>query len=186
MSIRPSCLLNSCCVILLARVCLDRGSFGCLALVAGVEAACVAAVEQSQLLKALLSVVCHELWQAEQVVGSTAEDEDPVDLGPDLAASLGERSGLLQPAEGLPDQPAAAQAQGVAGMPGGSSVEDRAASLFLLLHMRGDVEGTGSGDDVPRVIRLIGTYGDASRARLLPIHRASGERRHVQHGPPPG
>ncbi len=81
-------------------------------------------------------MVGEELWQAQQVVCSAAEDEEPVDLGQTSPLHLGDGTGLLQPAEGLLDQPAAAQADRVSGVPGGSAIEVRTASFFVLLHMR--------------------------------------------------
>lgn len=67
------------------------------------------------LLRILLGLACEELGQAQQVVGGAAEDEDPVDLGQASQLHPGERAGLLQPAEGLLDQPAAAELECIAG-----------------------------------------------------------------------
>ena len=58
------------------------------------------------------------------------------------------------------------------------------AALVVLLRMRGDVEGAGSGDEVLRVVGLVGACRDASRTGLLPFveHQqggvALGMRRH--------
>ena len=56
------------------------------------------------LLEVLLGLACDEPWQTQQVVGGAAEDEDPVDVSQSSQLDLGERAGLLQPAEGLLDQ----------------------------------------------------------------------------------
>ena len=81
-------------------------------------------------------------------MGGAAEDEEPVDLHQTSQHYLSKWAGLLEPAEGLFDRPTAAEADRIAGVPGGSSIAVRAASLFVLLHMRGNVEGAGSGDEV--------------------------------------
>jgi hypothetical protein len=64
-------------------------------------------------------------------VGGAAEDEDPVHLGQTSQLYLSKWAGLLQPAEGLLDQPTTAQADGVAGVPGGSSIKVRTTPLFV-------------------------------------------------------
>jgi len=121
------------------------------------------------LLRVLLIVACDEPWQPEQVVGGATEDEEPVHLGQTSQPYQSEWVGLLQPAEGLFDQPTTAEADRVAGMPGGSCIEVRATPLFILLNMRGDVEGAGSGDEALRVVRLGGAYRHAFCTGLLPF-----------------
>ena len=107
------------------------------------------------LLWVLLILASDELRQLEQVVGGAAEDEEPVDLGQTSQLYLSKWAGLFEPAEGFLDQPATAEADRIAGVPGGSCIEVRAVSLFVLLHMCGDVEGAGSGDEVLRVVGLV-------------------------------
>ena len=79
-------------------------------------------VSGAVLLRVLLILACDEPWQPEQVVGGAAEDEDPVDLGKSSQLYQSEWAGLLQPAEGLLDQPAATERDGVSGVPGRSCV----------------------------------------------------------------
>ena len=121
------------------------------------------------LLRALLIVACDEPWQPKQIVGGAAEDEDPVDLGQTSQLYLSEWAGLLQPSEGLLDQPTTTQADRVAGVPGGSCIKVRTTPLFVLLNMGGDVDGTGSGDDALPVVRLVGAYRGAFCTVLLPF-----------------
>ena len=86
-------------------------------------------VSGAVLLWVLLIPACNELWQPEQVVCGATEDEHPIHLRESAHLYLGEWAGLLQPAEGLFDQPTTAEADRVAGVPGGSSIEVRAAPL---------------------------------------------------------
>ena len=50
-------------------------------------------------------------------MGGASEDEGAVDLGQSADLHLGQSGRLLQPAEGLLDQPAATQADRITGMP---------------------------------------------------------------------
>ena len=68
------------------------------------------------LLLVLLILASDELRQPEQVVGGAAEDEEPVDLGQTSQLYLGKWVGLLETAEGFLDQPAAAEADRIAGV----------------------------------------------------------------------
>ena len=70
--------------------------------------------------------------EAEQVVGGATEDEQPVYFFQSAQLHLAQRAVLLQPAEALLDQPAAAQAECVALVPRGSAVEAGAASVVVL------------------------------------------------------
>ena len=99
-------------------------------------------------------------WQAQEVVGGAAEDEDPVHLMQTAQLDLPNRAGLLQPSEALLDQPSPAQADRIAGMSGGSAIHIRAASLLVLHYMRGHVQRLGGSDEVLRVVSLVGTDGD--------------------------
>ena len=82
--------------------------------------------------------LCDQPGQPGQVVRGATEDEQPVHLVQSAQLHLADRAGLLQPSEALLDQPATAQADGIAGVPGGSPVEGRAAFLVVLGHMHGD------------------------------------------------
>src|SRR5258707_12535203 len=99
-----------------------------------------------------------------EVVSGAAEDEQPIDLVQSAQLYLADRAGLLEPSNSLFDQPSAAQADGVAGMPRGSAVEVRAAPLLVLGHMRGDVQGACSRDEILGVVGLVRAYGDAPPA----------------------
>ena len=81
-------------------------------------------------------------------MGCATEDEQPVDVVQSAQLHLADRTGLLKPSKSLFDQPSAAQADGVAGMPRGSAVEVRAASLLVPGHMRGDVQGARGRDEI--------------------------------------
>ncbi len=61
-------------------------------------------------LRDLRGLCGEQSWQAQQVVGGAAEDEDPVQLGEASELNLAQRSGLLEPAEGFLDKPSLAQA----------------------------------------------------------------------------
>src|SRR4030088_3063356 len=67
--------------------------------------------------------LCDQPGQPGQVVRGATEDEQPVHLVQSAQLHLVDRAGLLQPSEALLDQPATAQADGIAGVPGGSPVE---------------------------------------------------------------
>jgi hypothetical protein len=92
--------------------------------------------------------------QAHQVVGCATEDEQPFDVVQTAQLHLADRSGLLEPSKSLFDQPSAAQADGVTGMPRGSAVEVRAASLLVLGHMCDDVQLACGRDEILRVVGL--------------------------------
>ena len=119
------------------------------------------------LLVALRRLLDDEPWQAQEVVGGAAEDEDPAHLVRAAQLHLVNRPGLLEPAEALLDQPSPAQTDRIAGMPGGSAIHVGAASLLVLRYMRGHVESSGGGDEVLRVVGLVGTDGDTPRAAFL-------------------
>src|ERR1700681_3030858 len=104
---------------------------------------------------ALLHGAC--LWskgdqfrQPHEVVGCATEDEQPIDLVQSAQLHLADRAGLLEPSKSLFDQPSAAQAEGVAGMPRGSAVEVRAAALLVLCPMRGNAQRTCGRDEILR------------------------------------
>ncbi len=65
----------------------------------------------------------YQFRQPHEVVGGAAEDEQPIDLVQSAQLHLADRAGLLEPSKSLFDQPSAAQADGVAGMPRGSAIE---------------------------------------------------------------
>jgi hypothetical protein len=118
----------------------------------------------------------YQFGQPHEVVGGAAEDEQPVNLVQSAQLHLADRAGLLEPSKSLFDQPSAAQADGVAGMPRGSAVEVRAAPLLVLGHMRGDVQGTCGRDEILGVVSLVRAYGDAPPASfsLVLKHQQSG------------
>ena len=100
-------------------------------------------------------------------MGGATEDEQPVDLVQSAQLHLAHWTGLLEPSESLFDQPAAVQADGVAGMPRGSAAEVGAASLLVLRHMRGDVQLACGRDEILGVVSLVRAYGDATLAAFL-------------------
>lgn len=70
-------------------------------------------------------------------MGCTAEDEYRVYVGQSPQLYLGERFGLLQSAEGLLHQPAAAdEASGINDVPCDPSIDVRAAAFVLLKSAR--------------------------------------------------
>ncbi len=105
--------------------------------------------------------------QPEQIVGGAAEDEGAVDLGQSAHLHLGESGCLLQPAEGLLDQPAATQADAVTSVPCRSAVHDRASALMVFGHMRRHVQGSCGSHEVLGVVGLVCAHGDAPRTALL-------------------
>jgi hypothetical protein len=96
----------------------------------------------------------NQFRQPHEVVGCATEDEQSIDLVQSAQLHLADRTGLLEPSKSLFDQPSAAHADGVAGMPRGSAAEVRAAPLLVLRHMRGDVQGTHGGDEILGVVGL--------------------------------
>src|ERR1035437_484573 len=114
--------------------------------------------------EALLRSLGDQFRQPHQVVGCATEDEQPIDLVQSAQLHLADRAGLLEPSKSFFDQPSAAQADGVAGMPRGSTVEVGAASLLVPGHMRGDVQGARGRDEILGVVGLVRAYGDATPA----------------------
>jgi len=129
--------------------------------------------------EALRSSLGDQPRQPQQVVGCAAEDEDPVHLGQPAHLHLAERADLLHPAEGLFDQPAAAQADRVAGVPGGSSVHVRAPSVVVLGDVRRDLQGSRGGHEVLGVVSIFcnGPGGeDNTNSKLWSIITANVDR----------
>jgi hypothetical protein len=113
-----------------------------------------------------------------QVMRGATENEQPVHLVQSAQLHLADRAGLLQPSEALLDQPATAQADGIAGVPGGSPVESRAAFLVVLRYMHGDIQLTRGIHEIPAVEGL-------GRARRDPPLTALLSRRNYYSIPPP-
>ena len=99
-------------------------------------------------------------------VRRAAEDEQPVHLVQPAQFHLADRPGPSQPAEALLDQPAVAQADGVAGVPSGSAVEVRATLVVVLREMHGDVELARGLNEGLRVEGLVRAQRDAPPASL--------------------
>ncbi len=73
-----------------------------------------------------------ESGKPDQVVRGATEDEQPVHFLQAAQLDLAQRAGLLEPSEALLDQPAAAQADSIAGLARGSPVQVAAAALIVL------------------------------------------------------
>ncbi len=104
-----------------------------------------------------------KIAHAHQVLVGEGQECGELDLpaASDLRAS--QKSNVLCPAEGLLDTLARFDAQGVSHITGRARIDGRAAtSLDVLRDMRGDVQLTGSPDELARVIALIRCEG-ASR-----------------------
>src|ERR1039458_10697789 len=65
----------------------------------------------------------HEFRQSDQVVRGATEDEQPIHFFQASQLDLAQRAGLLEPAEALLEQPSPTQADGIARLPCGSSVQ---------------------------------------------------------------
>jgi hypothetical protein len=100
--------------------------------------------------------LCYQPGQPGQVVRGATEDEQPVHFVQSAQLHLADRAGLLEPSEALLDQPATAQADGIAGVPGGSPVEVRAAFLVVLGHMHGDIQLARGIRVGGRFVRVVG------------------------------
>src|SRR5208282_6920293 len=74
-------------------------------------------------------LLSHQSGQPDQVVRGATEDEQPVHFFQASQLDLAQRAGLLKPTEALLDQPSPAQADGIARLPCGSSVQVAAAAL---------------------------------------------------------
>jgi hypothetical protein len=72
------------------------------------------------------------------------------------------------------DQPAAGQADAVTGVRGHPAIDVRAAALFVLRDVRGDVKGPRGDDEVLRIVGLVGSHGDAPGTVFLLV----GEHQH--------
>src|SRR5690348_7059766 len=61
---------------------------------------------------------------------------------------------------GTPSRPASGRS-GLTGVPGRPAIEVRAAALFVLRDVRGDVQGPRGDDEVLRIVGLVGSRCDA-------------------------
>ena len=70
-------------------------------------------------------------------------------------------------------QTAAGQADVLTGVPGRPVIEVRAAALFVLRDVRGDVQGSRGDDEVLRIVCFVGSRGDAPGTVFLLVGEAS-------------
>src|SRR5213594_4645433 len=105
---------------------------------------------------------------ADQVVGREGKRKHPVHTAGAPVPRLAHQADGLEPAEDLLDALAAALAHAVAGMPRGATV-DRAGPIGRVLrHVRGHAQQPDRGDEIPRVIALVGPERYALPALSLP------------------
>jgi len=107
--------------------------------------------------------------QAKQIMCSATEDEQPVHLLQSAQFYLSQRAGLLQPSEALFDQPATAQADGIACVSRGAAIQIAASSLFVLCNVRRYIQRARRAHKILRVISLVRAQCDAPRAIFLPL-----------------
>src|SRR3972149_4671144 len=88
---------------------------------------------------------CEDFRDADQVVGSGGEREEPIDQRAAAMAGLAQAAHGLDPAEALLDALALDLADGVAGMARGAPIDRRAAGLGVLRPVRGGAQGAGAG-----------------------------------------
>ena len=100
-------------------------------------------------------------------MGGATEDEQPVYVFQSAQLDLSQRAGLFQPSKSLFYQPSAAQADGVAGVPGGAAVEVTAPSLVVLGYMRSHVQLPCHVHEILGVVGLVRAHGDTARVALL-------------------
>src|ERR1039458_1157528 len=96
--------------------------------------------------------------QTNQVVRGTTEDEQPVHFLQPSQLYLTQWAGLLQPAEALFHQPAAAQADGIAEVPGRPAIQIAAPPFFVLCNMRSNIQLTRRADEILAVVSLVSYY----------------------------
>ena len=118
-------------------------------------------------------LLSHQFGQPDQVVRGATEDEQPVHFFQASQLDLAQRAGLLKPTEALLDQPSPAQADGIARLPCGSSVQVAAAALVVLRYMRCHVQLPHRADEILAVVSLVRAHRDAPRAALLLLLQAS-------------
>ena len=92
------------------------------------------------------------------------EDEQPIHLFQSAQLDLAERADLFQPPKSLFDQPSAAQADGIAGLPRGSPVQVAAAPFIVLRDVRGHIQFSHRAQEVLRVVSLVGANGNMASA----------------------
>ena len=117
-----------------------------------------------------------QLRQSAQVMRRASEDEQPVQPRAARQFHLADRPGLFQTAEVFLHQPAAAQVDGVVGVPGGCAVEVRATLVDVLRDMHGAVELARGLNEILRVEGLVRAQSDAlpSSLGLLFEHQQRG------------
>src|SRR5918997_3784523 len=98
-----------------------------------------------------------QLGDADQVVGGSGEGEAPPDALEPSVAGLAQAARDLDPAERLLDPLADALAQGVAGMPRGSTVDGRGPVRVVLGDVRGYVH-------LPQIRHMLGHVEGLVRA----------------------
>jgi hypothetical protein len=108
-----------------------------------------------------------ESWQPLHVMSGATENEQPAHVLQPTQLDPSQRTGLLEPTEALLDEPSATQADGIAGLSCGPSVQVAAPHLVVPGYMRSHVQLPCHSHKIPGFIGLGRSHGDAARAALL-------------------
>src|SRR4029077_1009735 len=107
------------------------------------------------------AIACQNFWNANEIVGSGGEDEEPLDQFPPAMPGLAQAADRLHPAERLFDPLSLGHANSIAGMAGRAPIDRRTAVGVILCDMCRAAAFTTTGDEVGRVIILVATHGAA-------------------------
>src|SRR5437773_8403239 len=102
-----------------------------------------------------------EVSDAHQVVGGEGKRKHPVHAAGAPVPRLAHQPDRLEPAEDLLHAFAPALTHRVARMAGGPAVERAGAVRGVLRHVRGHAQQAGRGDEIARVVPLVGPARDA-------------------------
>src|SRR5882672_8241741 len=96
-----------------------------------------------------------QIFNADQVISGGREDEDPVDAFAAAVPQFAEQAHRLQPTEDLFDPFSLPLTDLITRMPGGATINGRAAISIVLRHVRGHFEGAQVFHEIMSVIVLI-------------------------------
>ena len=100
---------------------------------------------------------------ADEIVGGSGEDEDPLDQPPTAVSRTAQGGHCLHPAEGLFNALAFDLADGIAGVTGRPCINRRAAVGVVLRDMWRAASFAAAGDEVRRVVVFVAGNGAAAQ-----------------------
>ena len=125
------------------------------------------------MLQADSSLGGEESRNANQIISGRGEDEKPFNQVAAAMPGFAQSPNGLHPSERFFDPLAGGQADAIAGMTGGASVDRRSAMRVVLRHMRRAAAFAASGDKVGGVVILVGSHR-AARVGIVLDHAEGG------------